>query len=54
METVCSVSQAAMVTGAAILAGRALVKGILEEYGEIIAYWKTELKGERHGQHCGD
>ena len=37
METVSDIGQAVMLTGAAILAGTALVKDVLKEVREIIA-----------------
>ena len=37
IETICDVSQAVLLTGAAVLAGTALVKDVLEEVREIIA-----------------
>ena len=37
IEAICDVSQAVFVTGAAILAGTALVKDVLKEVREIIA-----------------
>ena|GEM_PF-6161522 len=44
METVSDVGQAVMVTSAAILAGRALVIGVLEEVREIISLWKVRTQ----------
>ncbi len=44
IETICDVSQAVLVTGAAILAGTALVKDVLEEVREIIALHRERIQ----------
>ncbi len=44
IEAICDVSQAVFVTGAAILAGTALVKDVLEEVREIIALHRERIQ----------
>ncbi|WP_201353851.1 hypothetical protein [Hydrogenimonas urashimensis] len=41
MVMIGDIGQAALVTSALILAGRALVAGIKNEYVEIITYWRN-------------